>query len=293
MGVPTMSASTALATGGAPARWPPVRIMSVLILALMVVQAVCGLWIAGVYRDPPEVVAMLRGYDLVTLVVVVPALALSVLPPWRSTRGARLVWLSVPAYGVYNYAFYVFATAFNSLFLVHVAVFALCVFTLAIGLSTVDAAGIAAGFQARAPVRVVGTVLIVLAAALTGTWVVNAVRFAVTGALPHESYLVAPIAVTHLGYVLDLALFAPACAVAGVLLWRRRPWGYVSGVVVLLFGTVYQLCYLAALAFQSWAGVPGARSDPVDPFILAVLALAAALLLAGLRSHPIRRRTPP
>jgi hypothetical protein len=291
MGVPTMFASTAPATGGAPARWPPARIMSVLILALMAVQAVCGLWIAGVYRDPPEVVAMLRGYDLVTLVVVVPALALSVLPPWRDTRGARLVWLSVPAYGVYNYAFYVFATAFNTLFLVHVAVFALCVFTLAIGLSTVDTAGIAAGFHARTPVRVVGAVLVVLATTLAGMWVVNTVRFAVTGALPHESYLVAPITVTHLGYVLDLALFAPACALAGVLLWRRRPWGYVLGAVVLLFGTVYQLCYLAALAFQSWMRVPGARSDPADPFILAMLALSTVLLLAGLRTHAIRRKT--
>jgi len=214
-----------------------------------------------------------------------------VLPPWRGTRGARLVWLSVPAYGVYNYAFYVFATAFNTLFLVHVAVFALCVLTLAVGLSTVDAAGIAARFHPRTPVRVVGTVLIVLAASLAGTWVVNAVRFAVTGALPHESYLVAPITVTHLGYVLDLALFAPACAVAGVLLWRRRPWGYVLGAVVLLFGTVYQLCYLAALAFQSWTSVPGARSDPVDPFILAMLALSTVLLLAGLRTHPTRGGT--
>jgi hypothetical protein len=293
MGTPTMSASTPLAADGTPARWPPARTMSVLILVLMVVQAVCGLWITGVYRDPPGVVAMLRGYDLMTLVVVVPALALSVLPPWHGTRGVRLVWLSVLAYGVYNYAFYVFATAFNTLFLVHVAVFALCVFTLAIALSTVDAAGIAAGFHARAPVRVVSAVLIVLAASLAGMWVVNAVRFAVTGALPQDSYLVAPITVTHLGYVLDLALFAPACVLAGVLLWRRRPWGYVLGAVVLLFGTVYQLCYLAALAFQSWTGVPGARFDPAEPFILAVLALGTVLLLTGLRAHPIRRGARP
>src|SRR5947207_6949117 len=129
MAIPTMSASAPAADHQAPARdtrWPAARTMSVLILALMVAQAVCGLWVPGVYRDPPEVAAMLRGYDLVTLVVVVPALALALLPSWYGARGARLVWLSTLAYGVYNYAFYVFGTAFTALFLFYVAVFGLC-----------------------------------------------------------------------------------------------------------------------------------------------------------------------
>lgn len=294
MGTPTLHAPTPLAVGGRPAtanRWPPARIGLVLILLLMVAQAVCGLWVAGVYRDPPEMVAMLRGYDLITLVVVAPALALSVLPPWYRSPGARLVWLSALAYGVYNYAFYVFVTAFNALFLVHVALFGLCVFTLAAGLSTVDVAWVGAGFHARTPVRVLGALLVALATGLAGAWVVNAVRFAVTGALPPQGYLITPMTVTHLGYVLDLVLFAPACILAGVLLWRRHPWGYLLGAVMLLFGAVYQLCYLSALAFQASAGIPGARFDPVDPVILAAFVLGSVLLLTDLRPNRTHRRT--
>jgi hypothetical protein len=292
MAIPTMSAPAPPVHGRTPdkhADWPAVRSMSVLILTLMLGQSVGGLWIPGVYRDPPPVVAMLRGYDVVTLLVVVPALGLSVLAPWRRTRGARLVWLSMLAYGVYTYAFYVFATAFNALFLVHVALFGLCVFTLAIGLSTVDVAGIATGFHARTPVRAVGGLLIVLAASLAGMWIVNAVGFAVTGTVPRDNYLVAPVTVVHLGYVLDLALYAPACAVAGTLLWRRRPWGYLLAAVMLVFGTVFQLCYLSALAFQAAADIPGAAFDPAEPVILAVLAAATAVLLAGLRPRRVPR----
>ncbi len=269
--------------------WPATRILSVLILALMLVQSAAGLWVPGVYRDPAAVVAILRGYDLVTLLVVVPALGLSVLPSWHLTRGARLVWLSTLAYGVYTYAFYVFAAAFNTLFLVHVALFGLCAFTLGIALSIVDVTGIAAGFHPRTPVRVIGGLLILLAASLAGMWVVNAVRFAVTYALPQESYLVAPVEVVHLGYVLDLALFAPACALAGVLLWRRRPWGYLLAAVMLLFGSVFQLCYLSAMAFQSAADIPGAAFDPAEPVVLAVLALATVVLLTDLRARRVRR----
>ncbi len=294
MGTATMHAAAPLASANGPTaagRWRPARITSVLILLLMLTQSVCGLWIDGVYRDPPEVVAMLRGYDLVTLAVVVPALALSVLPPWHGTRGARLVWLSTLAYGVYNYAFYVFATAFNALFLVHVAVFGLCVYALGIGLSTVDVRWVAAGFHARTPARIVAALLVLLATGLAGMWIVNALRFAVTGTLPTEGYLVAPTAVTHLGYVLDLTLFVPACVLAGVQLWRRHPWGYPLGTIVVLFGTVYQLCYLSAMAFQSWAGIPGAAFDPAEPVILAVLALGTVLLLTDLRAHPTPRET--
>jgi hypothetical protein len=51
---------------------------------LMAAASAGGLWIGGLYQDPGPVTAMLRGYDLVTLVVVVPALAIVVLPLRRS-----------------------------------------------------------------------------------------------------------------------------------------------------------------------------------------------------------------
>src|SRR4051812_19978970 len=76
------------------------RVMSVMILALMAVESVAGLWVKGLYRDPPPVAAMLRAYDLVTLVIVVPALALALLVSGRRGRLAQLVWLSALAYGV-------------------------------------------------------------------------------------------------------------------------------------------------------------------------------------------------
>src|SRR6185437_3277336 len=173
---------------GVPVGLRAARIMSMVILALLPVASVCGLWIDGVYRDPPAVASMLRAYDLVTLVVVVPALALALLPSWRTARLAQLVWLSVLVYGVYNYAIYVFITAFNALFLIHVALFGLSVFALALALGTVDVTTIATGFRARIRARVVGGVLLLLAGGLAGMWVVNAVRFAVTGDLPPESY---------------------------------------------------------------------------------------------------------
>src|SRR5438093_4799539 len=62
------------------------RVMSAMILPLMVAASAAGLWMGGLYQDPAGVNAMLRAYDLVTLVVVVPALAVVLLPSTRRSR---------------------------------------------------------------------------------------------------------------------------------------------------------------------------------------------------------------
>src|SRR6266536_3160605 len=63
-----------------------------------------------------------------------------------------------------------------------------------------------------------------LALGLGGMWIVNFVRFAITGAAPPGSVLVETPTVVHLGYALDLSLLVPAYAFAAVLLWRRAAW---------------------------------------------------------------------
>ena len=154
-----------------------------------------------------------------------------------SRVGSADGWLSALAYAVYNYAIYVFGSEFNDLFLVHVALFSLSVFALALALANLDVVTVAAGFRAGTPVRSVSVLLLLPAIGLGAMWVFYSLRFAFTGTAPEESLLVLPSASVHLGYVLDLALLVPGYALAGVLLWRRAPWGYVMAV----FGTVYQL----------------------------------------------------
>lgn len=261
------------------------RIMSAMILPLMVAASAAGLWMGGLYQDPAGVNAMLRAYDLVTLVVVVPALAVVLLPSTRGSRCAQLLWLSALAYAVYNYAIYVFGSAFNDMFLVHVALFSLSVFALALASANLNVVTIAAGFRAGTPVRSVSVLLLLPAIGLGAMWGYYSLRFAFTGAAPEESLLVLPSTTVHLGYVLDLALLVPGYASAAVLLWRRAPWGYVLATVMAVFGTVYQLSYMTALVFQANAKVPGATSfDPAEPFIAGVFTIAAVLLLSGLRS---------
>jgi hypothetical protein len=261
------------------------RVLSAILALLVAVAAAAGLWIDGLYQDPDPLAAMYRGYDLIALLVVAPLLAVTLLPSLRHRTRVRLVWTGLLAFCVYNYALYVFGTAFSAAFLVHVAIFTLAVYALVLALAHLDVTAVSGRFSPRTPVRVVGVILLGLGVSLGAMWVVSALRFAVTGEIPVEaSRLTVPITTTHLGYVLDLSLLVPAYVLAAVLLWRRAPWGYVLAPTLLVAGTLQQVGYMTALLFQTGAGIPGASAfDPAEPVITLAYVIAATLLLANVR----------
>lgn len=274
--------------------WRAARVLSAIVAVLIVAASAARLWIAGLYQDPQPVAEMFRGYDLVTLVLVAPLLAVTLLPGMQARPWARLVWVGTLAYAVYNYALYVFGMQFNAAFLLHVGVFTTALYALVLALSQLDVGGLARRFVARTPVLVVAVILLVLAVSLGTMWVAASLRFAVTGELPEEaSQLVVPINITRLGYALDLSLLIPAYVLAAVLLWRRRGWGYVLAAMLLVSGTVHQLGYMTALVFQAAPDIPGATAfDPIEPFITLAYVTAAVLLLVNVRLPKIRISRP-
>lgn len=269
-------------------RNPPNRLrtahrVSTMMATLMVLSSVGGLLITALYQDPPATSAFLRASDLVTLVVAVPALLVASMLGLRGSVRAQLMWAGMLAYSVYTYAFYAFGTVFNDLFLLHVALFSMSGFALALIMVNLDVDEIAHRFKGRTPVRTISGLLFLLAVPIGAIWVFFSLRLAITGQLPPETLLVQPLPAVHLAYVLDLALLVPSYVLAAVLLWRRMAWGFVAATVLLVSGLVQQLNYMAALAFQSQADVPGATVfDPQEPIIVLVYLIALALLLVNL-----------
>jgi hypothetical protein len=244
--------------------------------------ALAGLLVDGVYAGAASTAAMLRGFDLVTAVLVVPALAAST---WRARGGslAELCATSLIAYLVYTYAYYLFGTGFNDLFLLHVATFSAGLGALVLRTASVDVDAVRQ-FVQRTRVRPVAAILASLSLALGGMWLYVAAENAITGHIPTGSRLVETDAVVRLGMALDLALLVPLYAVSALLLWRRLPWGYVAAAVALFSGVVHQVAYMLAMLFQMLAAVPGAVSyDPGEPVVVALYLAGSVLLLLGAR----------
>jgi hypothetical protein len=255
-----------------------------LVAALVLVASLVGLVVDGIYTGAVSTAEMLRGYDLVAAVVVVPSLVVAAHLARRGSVAARLFTVSLLAYLVYTYAYYLFGTGFNDVFLLHAAIFGTALVALVLAITTIDVMSVAERFSPRTRVRGIASVLGALAFALGGMWIYFAVNNAVTGNVPAGSQLVETDTIVHLGMALDLTLLVPLYAVAAVLLWRHAASGYVLAAVALVAGVLHQVSYVVAMPLQVAANVPEAVNyDPIEPVIVLLYLVATALLLRGAR----------
>jgi hypothetical protein len=220
--------------------------LSVLVTLLMGGAAAAGLGFHDLYRDNSLVTASWWGNDLVTLVVATPLLVGAMIGARRGSWRARLVWMGMLAYGLYNAAFYLFGAAFNSLFLVYVATVTLAGFALIFGLVSLDADAIADQALRRRPARWVAGFVVLVAVALGAFHSALWLHYVVTGTVP--AVLDAVGLHTHLIGALDLSMVVSVGLLAGVWLWQGRPWGYVWAVIWTVKGAVYMLALSAATA---------------------------------------------
>ena len=256
------------------------RVLTLVVLALMLVQSLLGLFVPGLYPEQAWAIAALRGNDLVTLVVVVPALALSLyLSATRASATSVATWLGLLFYGIYNYAYYAFGAAFSDVFLLHVAAFSASTYALIMLGSSLQVEAVAAGIRTGPAARWVAVFTTLLGAGLIAAWGTLSVRFAVTGRLPVD---VMPPPAIHLVYALDLGVLAPAFVVSGVLLWLGRPWGAVLAAAANVSAAAYLLVLEVGGGFQSNAGIGTATWASAPAIGGTVLCLLAAVtLLAG------------
>jgi hypothetical protein len=250
--------------------------LSVVIAALMVIASAVGLFVDDLYRDGPWAREALRGGDLTTIALAAPVLLASTVLAGRGSRAAQAVWLGALTYPVYNYAYYVFGTAFNDIFVLHIALFSLSIAALVLVVANIDVDAIAARFRDVRGARLIGGFLAMVGVVLGGLWLFLAIRFAVTGELMADL----PADGIHLVFAIDTSLLVPALVIAGTLLWRRTAPGFVFGTAMAVMGALYQVNLLTAGLFQARADVPGVKAFPPEGILLATgFALAALALL--------------
>lgn len=258
---------------------PPIR-LAVALGCLMAVQAVLGLLFPAEYRDVAWIAATWWGNDWVTLLVGVPLLAVAV---WSVRRGSgtrgRLFLAGAVAYAVYNYTYYLLGAALNRFFALYLACLLLATAALIVTLVRSDAEKIASDFRERTPVRSLGGyylfVSVGLSAVWLGTWFAYAFGGRPTPVSTEAFKLVA---------ALDMTLMVPVMAIAGVLLWQRRPWGYV----IAAFSGIQATLYLLVLSVNSYVqiarGLAAAPGElPIWGTLLGATATATFVLLANVR----------
>lgn len=191
-------------------------------------------FIPGVLNGPAVAQGNLRGTALVVMVVAVPVLFTSMSLSGRGSARALVVWLGAVAYIVYQAVLFLFATPFNSLFLVYVAMLSLGFWTAVALLRQIDLAAFSARFDGRLPARGIAVYTLVLAALNAVVWLRTIVP-AVLSDTP-AAFMEGSGATTNPVFVQDLAVWLPLIVMAAWWLWRGRALGQlVVGAMPLFF----------------------------------------------------------
>ena len=264
-----------------PAARTAAYVLSGAIAALMIAASLAGLLVDGLYHEGAWAREAFRGGDVITLTVAAPLLIISLIMSIRGSHRAEPVWIGMIVYAFYNYAYATFGTAFNDVFLLHIALFSMSVFALACAIPNLDLAVIGRTFRDAIGARTIGVFLVIVGAGQGGLWIFLVVRNAITGEVLHDI----PVWGQHLVFALDLALLVPSLVLAGVLLARRRPFGFLLGTAMAVFGAVYQLNLMVASVFQDRADVAGVQAfAPESLFLTETFVAASVLLLLPRRS---------
>lgn len=261
--------------------------LSSVILLLALIASVIGLLRPTLYRDSAMMLPQLFGQDLVTLLFGAPLLAVGIALNARGSLRGRLVWLGALGYMLYTYATYAFGARWNELFLAYVTLFGLSLFTFASGLAQTDAASVRARSGPGTPRRSVGVFLVAVAVLVGLMWLSENVT-AIASGKPPRSVTEAEIP-TNFIHAIDLGVVLPAAALAGVLLLRGAPLGFLlAGLLLVKIATLG----LAVVAMGLFVQRSGIDVPPVQLILfggLTAVALGlAALFLRALSSGEFR-----
>jgi hypothetical protein len=250
-------------------------ILSILIAILAVIASAGGLLLKNLYRDNAFVTTTWLGNDAVTLLLAVPILVIALVFSNRGSTRAQLIWLGALDYMLYNYAFYLFGSAFNAFFLVYVALLGLSIFALIFTLTSLDVVEVSQHFSDRTPVKWIGGYFLFVALGLSTVYLIQSVAFIVTGQLP--AIVTISQHPTNVVFALDLTLLVPWLVVGALWLIKRQPWGYAIAGILSVKGPLYALVLSVNSVLVQQAGLSQSSELPLWG-TLTLLGLVVSLL---------------
>ncbi|GAP22012.1 hypothetical protein [Leptolinea tardivitalis] len=227
----------------------------------------------GIYRfDTYFRAPIARGTDAVTLFLAVPLLVFTFIQYQKGSLRGTLFLTGLLAYFLYNSASMALGIAYNSFFLVYIIYFSCSLYSFILAYFSIRVDELPERIEAGFPHRL-AAYLLFFAGLSVFVWLNEILNPLFKGIYPPglDTYT------TEITFVIDLGIIPAACYIAGFLLLRRRPNGYLLTFVMLTLLAMIGLVVLSQTVFQAAAGIylaPGQYFGLVGTFtILGCLAI--------------------
>lgn len=224
----------------------------------------------GLYRyDSQLSAAVFRGTDAAMLVVAIPALLIATFSYRRGSFRGGLLLTSLLGCFVYNAFHAAFSIAYNSLFLIYAAYFSLSLFGFIYAVSLIDFQTLPARVGPKLPHR--GIAIFLFVAGLTVfVWLIDIVGSMLQNRVPAT---LGPYT-TSVTYAFDMGVLGPTIYLAGILMLRRAPLGYLLASTMLVLNTLIGLIVISQTVVPLLTGITltaGEIAAFVAPFVITSL----------------------
>ncbi|MGE5520086.1 MAG: hypothetical protein ACM3VS_09195 [Candidatus Dadabacteria bacterium] len=248
-------------------------ILTIVAILLSIVACVTP-YFTSIYHDNAFVQSAWKGNDFVTLLFVLPAFIITLMV--NKSPKAAYVWMGLLGYLVYNYSFYLFGAAFNSLFPVYLGIVATSLYGLIALASRLPAHKMVVG---DIPRKVIISYLVLIALVLFMVEFPPSMNYWFTGKLP--DIVVKSGHPTSVVYALDLTLVVPTCVLAVYWMAKQKRWGFILANMMLVKGACYGLVLCAGTLLLRSKQID---YDPLLPFYMFVALGGMIGLIAFVRS---------
>lgn len=233
----------------------------------------------GLYmNDSVSAAVQELGQDMVTLCLGIPLLILSLYLFNKGLLRGRLLLTGTIGYFLYTYTSYSFLSMYNPLFLVYAALMSMSLYAFILSMMSFDIANISSYFNEKMNVKLLGGVLIFFASAIGLMWLKLITLPLIHGAAPSELEQYTTLVIQ----AMDLGFVVPATLLSGVLLIRKRPFGYLLSSVMIIKGITMLTATTAMVIMQVLAGV---SVPPAVAIIFTAFNLVVILCLVHLMKN--------
>ncbi|HYX51751.1 MAG TPA: hypothetical protein VE843_18525, partial [Ktedonobacteraceae bacterium] len=225
------------------------------------------------YYDPASVAGEGIIWDVIDLCLALPLSIIALVLTWRGSLRGKLLLGGMLFYFFYKYMQYAVMLAFNPLFLVYVAIFALSAVAFFVNLGGIEVSRLPLHISSHFPRWLFIVFTLVMSAALIALWLGRIIPYTLAGRFPDE---LAGLT-TLVTQAFDLGIVVPLLISTAILLWRSSIWGYFLGGVSLTFG------FVMCITLPAWIVVPLIQVGQMNiieavPFLLLCL---IGLFVAG------------
>jgi hypothetical protein len=178
-----------------------------------------------------------------------------------------MVWMGLMGYVFYNFSFYLFGAAFNIFFLIYAALVTMSAIAICVRISNYDISKLASKFAEKTPTKWISIYLLFISLMLFIVELSMIIPFLISGILPDTIKLTGHP--TGVVFALDFCIVIPVSIIAAVLLWQRRSWGFILGIMMLVKGFGYGLVLCLGTILLAYSDAYG-QWDALMPLYIVV-----------------------